>query len=176
MSTVLIGYFGVSSWEKILDYMRKATQGTDLYKYVSDFWKNETLIKSLSREYIALQAKGYTPAELKGGKDTPGTIKKWTQETEEMVLIISKKLNIPAQLVRFYFAAIYDLSKIGKIPYYVYNPKGYKESEALKKTFETEKGILDKATDITSATSKILIPLAVLASIGTGFFIYSKLK
>lgn len=170
---VEMGYFGFSTWEKILAYMQAALKGTTDIKYVSSFWKNEQLVSNLNREYMALQAGGFKPA--KPVKNF-GKNKSWDDSTEDMVDLIAQKLLLPENIVRVYFSAIYDLSGNGKIPHQKYDPAGYKQSKKLQEKFDTEKGAISILKDATGQASKILIPIAILASLATGFYIYSKIK
>jgi len=175
--TAELGYFGFSTWEKILQYMQKGLKGLSEYKFVSTFWKNQTLINNLNREYMAMQAQGHPPVKPEAGT---GYLKTWTPEAAKQGKIISKNLNIPLTLVYMYFSAIYDLSSTGKIPYEKWNPQGYIKARKQQQSIETEKGTLKKITEGITETSKtaqrVIIPIAIIAALGTGVYFYNQFK
>ena len=166
-----IGVFGFSPWEKILVYMRQGLKGLPEYKYVSSFWKNETLIKSLLREYTAGQAEGYKPVTPATGADSIHKI--WTKESNKLANRISNKLNVPVTLVRVFFSALFDLSKYVKIPFKLWNPKGYIESKEKQEELITP--TVKKITQGLTATGKnILLPLAVITAGITAIVLFKK--
>ena len=166
-----LGYFGFSPWEKILVYMRKGLKGLPEIKYVSSFWKNQTLIKSLLREYTAGQSLGYKPATPQSGADNVHKI--WTKNSYDLARQISKKLNVPVKLVYVFFSALFDLSKYGKIPFKLWNPKGYIESKEKQEELITP--TIKKITEGLTATGKnVLLPIALLVAGITTVFLFKK--
>lgn len=164
-----MGIFGLTWEEKVADltYKKVANIDKNIAKKLKDFWQagglNVTLIKNLHREYIALQAQNYKPANFENGFIS--------QETSNLSTILSNRLNIEKIITDSFLRSLYELSSQGKIPFEKWNPSGYKSSIELQKTFETEKNIFEKLSENTKSTKNIIVLLGIV----TGLFYINKL-
>ena len=77
-------------------------------------------------------------------------------------------------MAAFFVASFIDCSVLrdGKIPAEKWNPKGYQEATALRKSFKSERGVLDKV-GITSNTPKIIL---AVAGIGVTAYLLSQMR
>lgn len=171
----LMGLFGLTWQEKLAGVMKKNLKGTKQQKILNDFFsaggKNIKLIDNLYNEYAALMSKNYPPSDFKiqpvnnkGGELNDSSI--------SLIYLINAKTNIDHIVISEFLKALWILAKDGKIPFAKWNPKGYQETTALRKTFETEKTILDKGQDVKKYVNIGL----VLASLGVGGYLLSQIK
>lgn len=103
-------------------YMKKALKGLNEIRYVNN--KN---IKTLLQLYLYYIQRGYKPIK----PVINGTVKKWNTQDYSLSKIMSEKSNIPQIVILNFFSALYDLSRIGKVDYKLYDPltaKTIKES------------------------------------------------
>lgn len=150
---------GIGWQNKVIPYMRKRLRMFPEVKLVT-----HRMINNLQREYMSLQASGYTAADIVSGT---GDIVKWNKQTYKMSRIMADRLNVSSLFVLNYFLALYNLSKTGKIPYQRWNPKGYIKSKKLQKKIPTEKTILEKV----GKGFRFGLPLVALIGIAAGVFL-----
>lgn len=171
----LIGLFGLTWQEKVAGVMQKALKGTKYQKLMSDFFssgnKNTKIVNNCYNEYAALMSKGFLPSGFKvlpvngkGGELNDSSIK--------LVSLINAKTNIDHAVIIEFLKALWILAKDGKIPFAKWNPKGHEETTALRKTFATEKTILDSKEDIKKYVNAGLI----IAGLGVGGYLLSQIK
>ncbi len=134
-----LGIFGFSFEEKVADFMIDDL-GKNQSSILKDFWqaggKNVTLVKNLSREYLALQARGSRPSDFSTGT--------YDSNTYDTALKMSNALNVPINITVSFLKSIFYLASQGKIEYSKWNPRGYEVSRDLQKSFESEKDIIEK--------------------------------
>lgn len=160
MNDESLGFDPFKLWiDKIILFMRKRLKYSPEYKLIT-----HRMILNLNREYMRLQASGYTAADIVSGA---GDLVKWNRQTYKMSSLISDSLNVSKMIVLNYFLALYNLAKDGKIPYEKWNPKEYIKSKKLQKKIITEKTIFEKAAKGLS----IIVPLAIVGGIAAGVFI-----
>lgn len=171
-----MGIFGFSWEEKVGSFMKKALQGTAAAKKMSSFFQaggvNVSLVKNLANEYLALMARGYRPANFTAPPDSNGSGGTFDSSTISLAGMLSNKTNVDAAVSLAFLRALFVLSRDGKIPFAKWNPQGYKESTTLRKTFSTEKGILEKVSPVANYGKIALI----VAGIGTAAYFLSQLN
>lgn len=165
-----MGIFGFSWQEKTGDFMRKHMKGTALAKKLSDFWQaggvNTKLIENIQRTYAAEMALGRQPVSWVVPPNSAGDGGTFSSDTISLAGIVSGKTNIDAALVLEYFRALWVLARDGKIDSAKWDPKGYKSTTALQKTFSTEKSV----ADIASSSIKTIV---ILVGLGLGAYALS---
>lgn len=172
----VMGLFGLSWPEKVASFMAKQLKGKPQSKKLKDFFqaggKNVSLVNNLHREYMALMAENREPSSFTVSPDSQGSGGEFSSSTITLASLIENRTNVDPVIVLEFLRALYVLSRDGKIPFAKWNPKGYQTSTELKRTFKTEKGILD-FTSKSGTYAKVLI---VLASVGVGAYLLSQLK
>ncbi len=159
----LLGIFGLSWQEKVanLTYQKTAKTDKELSRKLKDFWQsgglNVTLINNLYMQYAALMASGYMPSSFKNGEPD--------KNTKVLIDKINAKLNIDKLIIKNFLDSIFQLSSEGKIPLQKWNPKGYKETQDLVKTFPSETSIFDKVKKSTNTVSSILIVAGIATTL-----------
>lgn len=155
-----LGFDPFKLWiDKIILFMRKRLKYSPEYKLIT-----HRMILNLQREYMSLQASGYAAADIVSGS---GDLVKWSKQTYKMSRKISDSLNVSQLFVLNFFLALYNLAKVGKIPYQKWNPKGYIKAKKKQKKIETERSPFEKAAKGLS----IIVPLAIVGGIAAGVFI-----
>lgn len=176
VSPELIGLFGLSWPEKVAKFMSNQLKGTALRKKLKSFWGagglNTTLVKNLHNEYMALMARNYAPADFVIKPNAQGTGGSFTPSTVNLASMIQQKTNIDSAVILEFLRAMYVLARDGKIPFNKWNPKGFKESTALRKTFTSEKGFIEAAQK-TGNYAKIAL---IVAGLGAGAYFLSQVK
>lgn len=171
-----MGIFGFSWQEKVAKFMKTQLKGTAAAKKVSDFFQagglNVSLVNNMYNEYAALMATGFAPVDFTVQPDSEGNGGTMTQNSFTVAARISDKTNVDASIVLPFLRALFVLSRDGKIPFAKWNPAGFKQSTALRKTFSTEKGILEVA----QSAGKTANVLMWIAGIGVGAYFLSQLK
>jgi len=169
-----MGIFGLSWQEKVanLTYQKTVKTNKELSKKLKDFWQsgglNVTIVNNLYREYAALLASGYMPSSFENGIPD--------QNTKALIDKINSRVTIDKLIIKNFLESIFELSSEGKIPFQKWNPKGYKETQDLVKTFPSEASIFDKVKKGTNTVSTILIiagiatTLYYLNSIGKNYY------
>lgn len=175
-----MGIFGFSWEEKVASFIKMRLKGTEVGKKLSSFWQaggmNVTLIKNLHNEYMALMAKGVAPSGFSVQPDDKGNGGTYSASTVSLAGKIAASTNADNSVVLEFLRALYVLSRDGKIPMAKWNPAGYKESTDLRKSFSTEKTVLDTITKTASTVAdKSKIILAV-AAIGAAAYFLSQAK
>ena len=171
-----MGLFGLSWEEKVAAFVQKRLKGTKAAKKLSDFFqaggKNVALIKNLYREYAALMASGYKPAEFSVSPDDKGGGGQYAADTITLAGLLADRTNIETVIVLEFLRALFVLARDGKIPFAKWNPQGFKQSTKLQKSFSTEKGFLD----ITSKTGTYAKIALALGAVGVGAYLLSQIK
>jgi hypothetical protein len=169
----LMGMFGLTWEEKVaaLVYSKLQTIDKKLAKKMKDFFQaggfNIRLIQNMQREYAALMAQGYKPANYVNG--VPDKL------TPTLITIIKNKVNTEDQIVSAFLSSLQELAANGIIPFAKWNPKGYEESTNLQKSFESEKTILDKAQTVAKTTAMASSTILLVAGLGfLSYLIYEK--
>lgn len=174
--TEYMGLFGFSWQEKVAGFMKKQLAGTAAAKKLSSFWQaggvNVALVKNLHNEYMALMARGNPPSSFAVAPGSDGRGGQYSPSTLSLAATLSGKTNIETSIVLEFLRALYVLARDGKIPFEKWNPSGYAESTALRKTFISEKGLLD-VFGKTANTGKIVL---IVAGVGVGAYFLSQLK
>jgi len=175
-----LGIFGFSWEEKVASFIKKQLKGTAAAKKLSDFFQagglNVALVKNLYNEYAALMAKKYQPVTYSIQPDSSGNGGMLSQDSIQLAAIVGNKTNVDVSIVTAFFKAIFVLSRDGKIPFAKWNPQGWKESTELRKTYSTEKGILESVTKAAGTavnTSKIFL---IVAGIGAAAYLLAQVK
>jgi len=164
-----MGWFGLTWEEKLAKSTYDKVQAINktTAKKLKDFLQagsfNIRLIQNMYREYAALMAKNYKPANF-NADGTPDN------STINLSTIIKNKLNVDETIVLNFLLSIQQLAAAGTIPFSKWNPSGYAESTALQKKFDTEKSFLDKAQGAAVKASNVGTILLVVA--GLGFISY----
>lgn len=161
MKTYFLGAFGVTFEEKIVDFIKNRTMaGTTIAKKI-----NSKMVSNVVGEYIALMAKGFTPATFSKEPMADGRGGAFSDSTLILADTLSKKTNIDKPTVFEVLRGLYVLSKEGKIPFQKYNPKGYNESEKVRKSaFETEKNVFDKSVEVAGKSKMIIAVVGIAAA------------
>lgn len=162
-------YLGAFTWEgEVIGYMMARLKAfPTLYKLA----KSKRVFNNMHREYMSLIAEGFTQADIISGK---GDFLKWNAQTYRMASLISDRVNVPKLLVINFFNALYNLALQGKIPYQKWNPKGFQEAKDLQKTLPSEKSIFTKSGEVVGKFGKNLIPIAIVAGVLGGYFLFKK--
>lgn len=171
-----MGLFGLTWPERVASFMKKRLKGTAIGKKLKSFWggggMNTRLINNIHREYMAYMATGRPPANFSVQPSSSGSGGEFDINTNFLVQLLTAKLNINPAIVIEFLRALFVLARDGKIPYAKWNPKGYKVSTALRRTFKSEKGIMDKV----QKTGSYLKIGMVLASLGLGAYVLQQVK
>ena len=123
---------GFSGQGRVMLFMR------ELYKNMPELnMINKTVMNNMYREYIVLLKDGFDSSHF------DEQIGRFDDNTYKMARIIGVKLNISNVFVLRFLKSLWKLSSSGKIPYYVWNPIKYKESEAAKKDILPKNKLLD---------------------------------
>lgn len=172
----VMGLFGFSWQEKVAAFMQKRLKGTAKEKLMKSFWqaggKNVTLVNNLYNEYAAFMAKGQQPATFSVLPNAAGDGGEFSDSTISLASMLQKKTNVDTGVILEFFRAIFVLARDGKIPSAKWNPQGWKESTALRKSFSTEKGfgdVLQKSENYSKA-------LLMIAGLGVGAYLLSQIK
>lgn len=172
----VMGLFGFSWPEKLAKFMASQLKGTKLKKKVKDFWQsgglNVRLVKNLHNEYMALMARNFAPVDFSVKPNAQGKGGSFTASTLNLASMIRQKTNIDSAIILEFLRGLYVLARDGKVPAAKWNPKGYKESTTLRKTFSSEKGILEAAQK-TGNYAKIAL---VVVGLGAGAYLLQQLK
>jgi hypothetical protein len=173
----LMGLFGVSWEEKIASFMIKKLKGSQLAKKLKTFWQaggmNVSIVKNLHREYTALQASGWKPANFFEQPDSAGNGGIYDTQTLQLADRLQAKTNIELPVILEFLRAVFVLSRDGKIPFEKWNPQGFKMSTILQKTFKTERsGILDAAKTGGNYMKIVL----TIAAVGVSAYLLSQIK
>lgn len=172
-----MGIFGLSWQEKVASFVKNRLKGTAIQKKLSDFFQsgglNVSLIKNLYNEYAALMAMGNAPADFVVLPNQSGDGGEFKQSTITLASKIATKTNVDNSIILEFLRALFVLARDGKIPFEKWNPQGYKESTQLRKTFETEKTILD--TVVKPVMDKGT-GLMVIFGVGVAAYLLSQLK
>ncbi|MFA5235099.1 MAG: hypothetical protein WC390_11930 [Sulfurimonas sp.] len=167
-----MGLFGLSFEEKLASATYKKLQAIDktIAKKLKDFFQagglNIRLIQNMYREYTALMAQNYKPANFTNNAPDNATL--------NLIAIIKGKLNIDDSIISNFLLSLQELAAEGIIPYAKWNPKGFKESTALQKTFSTEQSIIDKTISTTKEVSGKLSLILIVAGLGVSFYYINK--
>lgn len=171
-----MGLFGLSWPEKVASFMYKQLKGSAAAKKLKQFWgaggKNVTLVKNLHNEYMAFLARGYNASNFTIPPDANGKGGSFDQNTTTLAGLIQQKTNVSIPIILEFLRAMFVLARDGKIPFKKWNPKGYQQSTDLRKSFQSEKGVLEAA----QATGNVAKMLVVLAGLGVGAYIITQLK
>ena len=171
-----MGLFGFTWQEKVAKFVKKHLKGTVAAKKMSAFFQagglNVSLINNMHNEYMALMAQGYKPVMFDVQPDEEGYGGVINKSAYALSSKISDKANVDASIILTFLRALYVLARDGRIPFAKWNPKGFKESTALRKTFETEKGFLEIAKKAGGTAQTVLL----IAGIGVGAYFLSQLK
>lgn len=169
-----MGVFGLTWEEKVAALTFKKVNAVNkvIAKKLKDFFQaggyNIRLIENMYREYAALMAQNYQPANFPQGLD-PDT------STAKLSLLIKSKVNTDDLIVLNFLLSLQELAAAGSIPFAKWNPSGYAKSTALQKTFESEKTILDKAQTVASSTARASSMILLVAGLGfISYLIYEK--
>jgi hypothetical protein len=173
----LMGLFGFSWEEKTASFMNKKLKGTQLAKKLKTFWQaggmNVSIVKNLHREYTALQATGWKPANFSALPDAKGDGGTFDNSTVQLAGQLQARTNIESPIVFEFLRALFTLARDGNIPFQKWNPQGYKQSTLLQKTFATERsGFLDAAKS-TGGYMKIVL---AIAAVGVSAYLLSQIK
>lgn len=166
----LMGLFGLSWQEKVTALTYKKVNAIDktIAKQLKDFFQSGSLnvrtLENMHREYIALMAQGYKPSVFVNGVPDSSTL--------QLIPKIKDKLNIDELIILKFLESLFELSAAGKIPYAKWNPKGYKESTALQKTFPSEKTVLDNV----QKGAKIGTVLLIVAGVGVSLYYLNNIE
>lgn len=175
-STEYMGLFGLTWEEKVAAFVQRRLKGTAAAKKLSSFLqaggKNVTLIKNLYREYAALMASGYNPADFSVSPDDKGSGGQYSDDTVSLAGVIADKTNVEPVIVLEFLRGLFVLARDGKISFAKWNPQGYKQSTKLQKTFSTEKSFLDM-TSKTGTYAKIAL---AIGAVGVGAYLLSQIK
>lgn len=129
----LLGFFGLSSVEKVLKMMKELAKYEPNYKP----YLNNKVVKNIytayenliNKNYPLINADKYSINDIDFIKSTWTTINKLSEIT-----------NLPKGLIYYYSHAVYYLSRIGQIPLSVINPKLKKDNAFLKELTKYGKG------------------------------------
>ena len=172
-----MGIFGLSWEEKVASFVKKRLSGTSLSKKLSDFFQsgglNVSLIKNLYNEYAAFMAVGNPPSDFDVLPNQSGDGGEFKQTSLSLASKIESKTNVDFSIILEFLRALFVLSRDGKIPFEKWNPQGYKESTQLRKTFDTEKSILDTIVKPVSDKASGLI---LIVGVGVTAYLLSQLK
>lgn len=169
-----MGWFGLSWQEKIAAATYKKVNAVNkaAAKKLKDFLQagglNIRLIENMYREYVALQAKGYKPANFSGNDPDSNTV--------QIASIIKGKINTDEIIILNFLQSLYELSAAGTIDFQKWNPQGYKESTALQKSFPSEVSFIEKAQKVTTATAKTGTVLLIVAGIGISLYYLNNIE
>lgn len=166
----LMGLFGLTWQEKVTNLTYKKVNAIDkeIAKKLKDFFQpgslNVRMIENMEREYLALMASGYKPANFIDGIPDSSTL--------QLIPKLKAKINIEELTILKFLESLYELSAAGKIPYAKWNPKGYKESTALQKTFPSEITILDNV----QKGAKVGTVLLIVAGVGISLYYLNNIE
>lgn len=166
----LMGLFGLTWQEKVTNLTYKKVNAIDktIAKKLKDFFQagslNVRMLENMHREYIALMAKGNKPSNIIDGKADSNTL--------QLIPKIKEKINIDDLIILKFLESLFELSAAGKIPYAKWNPKGFKESTALQKTFPSEVTILDNV----QKGAKVGTVLLIVAGIGISLYYLNNIE
>lgn len=170
-----MGWFGLTWEEKVAKstYDKTILNNKTIAKKLKDIFQagtfNIRLIENMYREYSALMAQRYKPASFEKGIPSNDTL--------NLVKIISKKINADEIIVLNFLNSLQELAAAGTIPFSKWNPSGYAESTALQKSFDSEKSILDKAQGVAVSASKVSTVLLIVAGLGlVSYIVYEGRK
>lgn len=169
-----MGWFGLTWQEKVANYTYNQVKAVDktIAKKLNDFLqpagRNIRLIENMYREYVALQAQGYKPANFSGIDPDSNTVK--------IASIIKGKVNTDDLIILNFLKSLYDLSAAGTIDFSKWNPQGFKESTTLQKSFPSEVSLLEKAGKITTSTAKTGTVLLIVAGIGISLYYLNNIE
>lgn len=170
-----MGWFGLTWEEKLAKstYDKVKTVNKIIAKKLKDIFQSGTfnvrLIQNMYREYAALMAQNYKPANFVASGDPDSS-------TAKLALIIKDRLNTDELIVLNFLLSLQQLAAGGTIPFSKWNPSGYAESTALQKKFDTEKSFLDKAQGAAVAASKASTTLLIVAGLGLVSYIVYETK
>lgn len=171
-----MGVFGFSWEEKTASFMNKQLKGTQLAKKLKTFWQaggmNVSIVKNLYREYAALMATGWKPANFSALPDAKGSGGTFDPATVQLAGSLQAKTNIEAPIVLEFLRALFILARDGTIPFSKWNPQGFKQSTQLQKTFSTERGFLEAA----QSTGNYMKIILALAAVGVSAYLLSQIK
>lgn len=159
--------------DNVKSYLLRLTKGLP---YLRKYATRTRIILNLNTQYMALIVQGYKPINILSGS---GDFIKWNKESYKMASIISEKMGLPKVFVLYYFLAIFNLARGGKIPLSKWNPKADVEAKKLKNKLSTEKNVFTKIADslkagVEKTTNKIVVPIVVVGSIGLLLYIKDK--
>lgn len=166
----LMGLFGLTWQEKVTSLTYKKVNAIDkaIAKKLKDLFQpgsvNVRMLENMHREYIALMAKGSRPSNFVNGVADNYTL--------QLIPKIKEKINIDDLIILKFLESLYELSAAGKIPYAKWNPRGFKESTALQKTFPSEVTILDNV----QKSAKVGTILLIVAGIGVSLYYLNNIE
>ena len=169
-----MGWFGLTWQEKLAKSTYDKVKSIDkiIAKKLKDIFQagtfNIRLIQNMYREYAALMAQNYKPANFVAGEADSSTAK--------LATIIKDKLNTENIIVLNFLLSLQELASSGMIPFSKWNPSGYAESTALQKKFDTEKSFLDKAQGAAVKASNVGTVFMVVAGLGLVSYLVYELK
>ena len=162
-----MGVFGFSFIEKINSAMAKSMVGLPERKII---WKafssqGNKNVESMYREYAALQASGYQPANIAGAN--------LDSSTNNIARVIAKRLGFPLVIPVHFLFNLVKLGQTGKIPYKKWKPVQFALSKKQQKGLAANKNIFTSALKTTANISKF----AMLGALALGgAYVYNAFK
>lgn len=149
-----MGLFGFTWQEKVAQYMYNAMRGLPAAEKLKSFWQasglNVRLVDNLHREYMALLNIGRAPANLQKLPDDKGRFAVLSNATAAMVQPLADSTGAEKIIVQYFLIALYVLARSGKIGYEKLDPKGYAETEAVRKKLEPQKDVVNRLMDFST--------------------------
>lgn len=164
----LMGIFGLSWQEKIINFMKKRMKGNELSKILSSWWSENTrLVDNLHAQYLIELAAGSALPSYTVQPNSSGNNGSPSSETDILSQNISRTTGIDKQLTDEFLLALYVLTRDGKIDYKKYNPSIKRELISAKEAFRPE-NILDKL----QSSGKIIM---LIGGIAVSAYLYNTL-
>lgn len=165
----LMGIFGFSWQEKIINFMKRRLKGTASVKILSDFWgENTKLADNLHKQYLLELSQGSIPVSFTAAPDSKGDGGTPAAESDILAATLSSKTGIDKEVTEEFLRALYCLARDGKIDYKLLNPQDYQKAVTAAKSFEPQNVIERIAT-----SGKTLLFLGGLV---TAAYLYNSFK
>jgi hypothetical protein len=119
---------------------------------------NDSQVNDLYRVYASRCAVGKQPAVFVGNLPDAAT--------REHMIKLGNILGFPTTITRSFLFCLYTLAVSGKIPRAKLDPKGVADAEKQRLTLPSERGILERASDVAQGAFAGLKSVAFVAALG----------
>lgn len=165
----LMGVFGLSWKEKVINTMKPGLKGSEELKMLSSFWgENTGLVDNLHNAYLVELSQGSAPIGFTSPPDEKAVGGSFNAETDILSQNISSRTGIDKVVTDAFLKSLFVLGRSGKIDLKKIDPVGYKKAKEAQKEMNTG-GIVDSLRSTGSA-------LLWVGGIAAGAYFLNSLK